>query len=137
MPEVDFMVVCDYVRTEGGLLHMIAAGVDRIRPQRLPMVQQFGVGVRLSLTRVECDVPHEVQLVFQDEDGQRIMQMDAEVRVSFPERSLPGGKVRTALALNVGVPLQQSGGYSFELLVDRQMKKSVDMIVDPPRSQQG
>jgi len=28
MPELDFMVTADYVRVEGGVLHMIAAGWD-------------------------------------------------------------------------------------------------------------
>jgi hypothetical protein len=36
MPELDFMVAADYVRAEGGILHMIAAGIDTLLvPDRL------------------------------------------------------------------------------------------------------
>jgi hypothetical protein len=81
VPQVDFMTVCDYVRVEGGLFHIIAAGVDRIRVPALPTVQNVGVAVRLALTRAECEHQHELRLIFQDSDGRRIIEHHAQHRV--------------------------------------------------------
>jgi len=36
MPELDFMVVADYVRTDAGVLHMVGAGFDTVH---LPVCQ--------------------------------------------------------------------------------------------------
>jgi hypothetical protein len=47
MPELDFMVTADYVRAEGGMLHMIAAGVDTLLVRSVPAAQPLGVGLRM------------------------------------------------------------------------------------------
>ncbi|HEX5496109.1 MAG TPA: hypothetical protein VFX70_16190 [Mycobacteriales bacterium] len=132
MPEVDFMVVCDYVRADAGGMHMIAAGVDRIQPSSVPYVQNLGVATRLALTRAECDVPHHIRLIFQDQDGKRILDVTATIAPKYPDDLPVGWRVKAGVALNVGVPLPDYGLYAFELLVDGQSRKSIEMVVAPP-----
>ncbi len=132
MPEVDFMVVCDYVRGEGGgVLHMVAAGVDRITPSVVPAAHNLGVAIRLNMTRAECDRQHELQLIFQDEDGGRLMELNAEFSAPYPEGLPSGWRANAVVPLNIGVPLPAYGVYSFELLIDGQTKKSVPILVSP------
>lgn len=132
MPDVDFMVLCDYVRADGGLLHMIAAGIDRIHAPSVPSGQNVGIALRVSLTRAECDHPHQLQLVFQDEDGNRLSDFRAEFRTAYPTDSTPGWPATSGLALNMGLPLPRYGVYSLELLIDGQSKKSIPLLVERP-----
>lgn len=134
MPQVDFMILCDYVRSsDGGLLHMIAAGIDRLRVPVLPTVQNVGVAVRLSLQRSECDRDYELQLIVQHADGERIAELLGQFRATYPPSNMPPGwATHMALALNLGLPLQVYGEYSLELLVAGDHKKSLGFIVEPP-----
>jgi hypothetical protein len=131
VPEVDFMVLCDYVRTDNGVFHMIAAGIDRIQTPVLPAIRNVGVAIRLRLTRVECDRDHEVQLVFQGEDGQRFVEIRGVVHVVYPDTLPAGWPAFGAIPFNLGLPLQAYGLYSLELLVDGQSKKSIGVIIEP------
>jgi len=131
MPEVDFMVVCDYVRVDGGVMHMIAGGIDTIYARQVPSAQNLGVALRLLLTRNECDRDHQMELIFQDEDGAAFARVEGQFQVSYPERVPPGWRAYALLSLNIGVPLPHYGVYSLELLVDGQAKKSVPLRVTP------
>ena len=75
MPELDFMVTADYVRAEGGMLHVIAAGVDTMLVPGVPTVRPVGVGLRILIDVAEARQQHHVELIYQDEDGHRLLQV--------------------------------------------------------------
>lgn len=39
MPTLDYALLCDYVRVEGGVAHVIAAGIDTIWKEEVPSGQ--------------------------------------------------------------------------------------------------
>lgn len=41
MPELDYMVLADYVRQDGGVVHIMGAGVDTVFASAVPTVQPF------------------------------------------------------------------------------------------------
>jgi hypothetical protein len=131
VPEVDFAVVCDYLREEAGVMHMLAAGIDRIRPPTLPAALRLGVGVRLALTREECERPHEVKLLFKDPDGEQIAEVRGGFRVDYPANVPEGWPAYATLAPNFLVPLQAYGPHRFELFVDDEVQKIMGIIVEP------
>jgi hypothetical protein len=53
MPEVDYAFLCDHVRAEGGVAHVIAAGIDTIYQEQVPSVANFGLLARITYTRAE------------------------------------------------------------------------------------
>lgn len=63
MPQLDFMIVADYVRAEGALLHMIAAGVDTIYTPAVPALHRIGVGIRLTMTPAETQYHHQIEII--------------------------------------------------------------------------
>jgi hypothetical protein len=133
MPELDFMVVADYVRAEGGVLHMIAAGFDTIWTPTVPVMRPVGVGMRLTMTLAELKYEHDVELIFQDTDGRHIAQVNAKISAQPMPLNLPAGRpLAVAMALNLMLPIPNYGNYSLELLVDRGHKKSIDILVSPP-----
>jgi hypothetical protein len=133
MPQLDFMIVADYVRAEGGVLHMIAAGIDTIYTPAVPAIRQVGIGIRLTMTPAEARHQHLIEVIFQNEDGVRVAQINGGFAPQGDVPNLPAG-VRPSIAIpfNMNLPLPAYGRYSLELLVDANSMKSVEMTVSPP-----
>jgi hypothetical protein len=137
MPELDFMIISDYVRAESGVLHMIAGGFDTITARAVPAARSIGIGLSLKLLRREMTENHTLRLVFHGTDGARI----AEVGADLPARSEapnvpPGRKVGVVAGLNMSLPLPVYGDYSLELLVDGSREKEIPIHVVPPADTQ-
>ncbi len=133
MPELDFMVVADYVRAEGGVLHMIAAGFDTMYAASVPVMRQIGVGMRLTMTTTELVYEHDVELVFQDADGKRISQVHGTINPQPSAQAPPLGRpLGIAMAFNLVVPVPAYGDYSLELLIDHSHKKTIPIVVTQP-----
>jgi Family of unknown function (DUF6941) len=116
------------------LLHMIAAGVDTIYTSAVPAIHQAGIGIRLTMTPAEARHQHQIEVVFQNEDGVRIAQItgafapqDAVV-TALP----PGVRPSIAIPFNMNMPIPAYGRYSLELLVDGNSLKSIDITVTRP-----
>lgn len=135
VPELDFAILSDYVRAEGGVAHLIAGGIDTIGVPQVPAGHNVGLLIRLSVTRNECERPHRVEVIFQDEDGERIVQAVGTIEPKWNDSLPPGWKVGAMLALNMGLPLPKFGLYSIEILVNDSSVKSMDLRVvqsEPP-----
>jgi hypothetical protein len=133
MPELDYMVLADYVREDHGVIHIMGAGVDTIGAPRVPTTQPLGVALRILFeTTEEVGDEHGLTVAFVGPD-QPVMNVSA--RFSTPPRP-PGVPEhwRTAIgvALQMPVPLPRYGDYSCELAIDDQPKKSIDFRVVQP-----
>jgi hypothetical protein len=53
VPELDYMVLADYVRQDFGVIHIIGAGIDTVTTPAVPTVQPFGVALRISFDTTE------------------------------------------------------------------------------------
>jgi hypothetical protein len=129
MPELDYMVTADYVRAEGGMLHIIAAGVDTMLLPSVPAARQLGVGLRLLIDVAEAQQPHHVELIYQDADGHRLAQVAGTIGPVATNEPLPppGRPFGIAVAFNLMLPVPTLGDYSLELLVDGEPKKSITL----------
>jgi hypothetical protein len=136
MPELDFMVVADYVRAEGGVLHMIAAGFDTLWTPTVPAVRQVSVGLRLLVDVAEARETHRVTLLYQNADGQVLLRMEGVFGPLGPEQPLPppGRPYGVPLALTLPMPMPAYGDYSLELFMDDQTDpvKSITLTIAPP-----
>jgi len=136
MPELDFMVTADFVRVEGGVLHMIAAGFDTLWVPTVPAARQVGVGLRLLVDVAEAREVHEVTLLYQDVDGQVLFQFKGRFGPVSPEQPLPppGRQYGVPMAFNVPLPMPAYGDYSLELFLDDQAEpaKSITLTIAPP-----
>lgn len=129
MPVLDYAVLCDYVRAEGGIAHAIAAGIDTIWTQEVPAGQNVGLLMRVSFTRNECGRPHRAEVIFQDEDGERLAQIMGVVEPQWPAGHPPNWRVGALLGLNIGIPLPRFGLYAFEILVNDNHMRTVPLRV--------
>lgn len=130
MPKLDFMILADYARTDGGVMHIMAAGVDTINAPSVPFGKQLAVAVRFVVDHE--DVPgkvHQLGLIFADDDK---VLATVGGHLAIPDR--PDGlpihwKVGLALALPIGLPFPSFGDYSLTLTLDEKELHSVDLRV--------
>jgi hypothetical protein len=133
MPELDFMIVSDYVRAENGVLHMIAGGVDTITVRAVPASRSIGIGLSIKLPLGEVTENHTLRLIFYGTDGARIAEIGADLPARSEMPNMPAGrKVGVVAALNMSLPLPAYGDYSLELLVNGNHKKEIPIYVIPP-----
>jgi hypothetical protein len=133
MPELDFMLVADYVRAESGVLHMIAAGFDTLYTPAVPSTRQIGIGLRLLLSVAETRHEHPIELLFQDPDGRRLAQLNAMIPAQpIPPNAQPGRPFGVVIPFNIQLPLPAYGDFSFELLIHGNHVKSIPIIIVPP-----
>lgn len=119
MPELDYMVLADYVRQDGGVIHIMGAGVDTVFAPAVPAMQPFGVALRISFsTTEEPGEPHRLTVSFVGPDKRLL---DASAAFTTPPRP-PGvpehWKAGLGIAIQIPVPLPQYGDYSCELSID-------------------
>src|SRR5215472_13786350 len=70
MPELDYMVLADYVRQDGGVIHIMGAGVDTVIAPVVPTVQPFGIALRVSFDSTEePGEVHSVRVTFVGPDS--------------------------------------------------------------------
>jgi hypothetical protein len=135
MPELDYMVLADYVRQDGGgVIHIMGAGVDTVMARSVPAAQPFGIALRLSFDTTEpVGEQHQLTLAFQDPD-----QPVVDMRAQFITPPQPPGvpehwRTSLGIALQITVPIPRYGDYSFELDIDNgAITRSIDVRVIPP-----
>ena len=132
MPSLDFAFVCDYARQDAGPVHALAIGIDTVYAPDVPWGQNLGVVARFTFTRNECGRPHRVELIAQDEDGQRLVHLTGTLEPQWDEGLPPGWSVGAMLTLNFGLPLPQFGLYAIEILLNDSSVKTLSLRVMPP-----
>jgi hypothetical protein len=76
MPELDYALLCDYARAEGGVAHVIAAGIDTIHRPEVPSVANLGLLARIVFADEERGETHEVEVRLRDQEGEQIAQVN-------------------------------------------------------------
>jgi hypothetical protein len=114
-------------------MHLLAAGIDRVFPVRLPTLQRLGVAGRVGFTQEEVASAQlfEVEVNVEAPGGERIAGVRGTVGIDSPgmvDSQLPalGG-----VALNLLVPLQTSGVHTVSLSIDGEVMKSIPFVVQP------
>jgi len=135
MPRLDYALLGDYVRAEGGIAHVISAGIDTVRAAQVPAGQNIGLLLRLAFTRSECGRPHRLEVLFQDIDGERLAELNGTMTPEWREHLPAGWDTSVLMGVNMAIPLPRYGLYAFEILVNDTHMKTVQLRVvepDPP-----
>ncbi len=132
MPELDYALLCDYVRAESGVAHIIAAGVDTVMLPQVPGATNLGLLVRLTFTRGECDKPHRLEAILAGTDGEPAAKINGVITPTWQQGLPLGWKTGAMLALNFGVVVPTYGEYSMDILVNDNSVKAINLRVVPP-----
>lgn len=133
MPELDFALVSDFVRAEGGVGHAIAAGIDTITTPAVPVAHTVGLLFRLEFRQSECGRPHRFEVIFQSVDGERLAHLTTVVTPEWKAGLPIGWPVGLIAGINMAIPLPRYGEYAFEILVNDSFAKSIRIrVIAPP-----
>jgi len=129
MPELDYALLCDYVRAERGIAHVIAAGVDTVYAREVPTGRNLGLLVAFRFTRNECGRPHRIEIILQDIDGERMVETQTVVEPEWDDDLPAGWSLSANMGLNIGVPLPRFGQYALEILINDNHVKTINLRV--------
>ncbi len=128
--EVKFAVLADYASiTREGKLNVLGI-FDTINAPTLPMgLPLFYVVVSYEAGAAEFDSIKNVEIVLCDEDGNRILGMNQELKIARPQVK---GTMVTAnqIAGIVGCQFNKTGSYQFDILVNGDSKKTISLRVN-------
>jgi hypothetical protein len=137
MLQLDYALLCDYVRAEGGLAHVIAAGIDTIYRPEVPAVANLGFLARFTFTDDDIGQDHQLELRLVDQEGQQVAQITGTPPLQ-PVPGVPEGwPYGGVIALNFGVPLPSHGPYILTILLDGTPAKTINLRVTPPKAATG
>jgi hypothetical protein len=129
MLQLDYALLCDYVRAEGGIAHVIAAAIDTINRPEVPSVANFGLFARVTFTDEDLDQLHQFEVRLQDQGGEEIAHVTGARQLEAVEGLPEGWPYGVLLALNFGVPLPRFGTYTLTLLLDGEPVKTINLRV--------
>ncbi|MBI4408824.1 MAG: hypothetical protein HY561_03890 [Gemmatimonadetes bacterium] len=131
--QVRLALLADYanVTTEGKL--NILGIFDRIAVTQLPAVHpQMQFILRLEAHPAERDRAHSVEIRLHDPDGQSVFELKGELT---PRGGDPGEPIATNQIVTINnLTLGKTGGYTFVVFVDNDLKSEIPLSVDYART---
>lgn len=114
-------LLCDFAQVREGLLFVASGGVTMLTRSEWPAPMGVHLALMLQMHPTEAPRPHELQIIVQGEDGQRIaeavggFQVEPDQLGTYPA----GSEISIPFVLPLtNVPLNQAGVYSLEVLID-------------------
>ena len=129
MPTLDFALIAEYVRVEQDLAYLIAGGTDRITTPTLPVGLNLGLLLRISFERAECGRLHRVEVLVQDEDGDRLIHLTATGTPTWQEDWPINWKSKDMFGFNFGLPVARYGIHEFVILINDTQVKTIPFVV--------
>jgi hypothetical protein len=143
MPELEYVVLADYVRQDGGTVHIMAAGIDTftIPTDHLPAAVPVGLVARIAFSiRDRVGEEHDISLTFSlvgDEDSEEPALLTANQRILTPPR-MPDVPEHWRTGANVisrfALPIPRHGNYRLRLAIDDdpRLSRMIDLRAIPP-----
>lgn len=131
IPTLGFALLADYARADGGIAHVVAAGIDHIFVQQTPAGQNIGLLLRIVFRKNECGRPHSVEVFCQDEDGERLIRLSGTVQPVWNDEWPATWRSKTMVAFNIGMPIPRLGLYEVEILINDTSVKTLPIRVVP------
>lgn len=125
---VDTALLCDAATVREGLLHILGGGITEIVRSEYPAELGLTLALRIMVHQTEVEHPHQLQIIVQGEDGQKVTEVHAQVEAEPPPDGIePGEEGELLIPWNFpGRPkLPAPGRYSMELLIDGVHQRSI------------
>jgi hypothetical protein len=138
VPDLEYLVLADYVRQDAGATHIMGAGIDTfgIPGHQLPVAIPVGVVARISFsTRDEVGAEHEIRLVFQILNGDDLLVIGQRFRTPPPAPGVPDHwRTGVSLVSRLALPFPRHGDYRLQVTLDDDitLSRSIDVRAIEP-----
>ena len=92
MPQMEYLVLAEYVRQDAGMTHIMGAGIDTftVPESRLPAGVPVGVVARMTFdVRDQVGAEHEVSLIFHGPGNTELLRLTQRLRTPPPAPGVP------------------------------------------------
>jgi len=132
VPRLEYAHLAEHVRQEGGISHVIAAGIDTLTTEQVPSPWNLAVWLGFRWADDEIGQSSPLQIIFR-RGRQRLLQLQAEIAIAERPADLPAEwPARTTLAFNMGVVLPEYGVYSIDISVGGRVRHTLPLRVIAP-----
>jgi hypothetical protein len=108
------------------LVHLIAANLDTVYAQTVPVGRNLAVLLVLRFADNECGDPHPVEMALRH-GGARLLELQAQVTAERPEHLPADWPVRGQLAASFGILFPEYGRYAFDFHVGGEVAHSLNL----------
>ena len=141
MPDLEYLVLADYVRQDAGVTHIMGAGIDtfHIPSFQLPAAIPVGLVARITFSiRDEVGAEHEVSLIFQGPGGD-LLRASQRFETPPPAPGVPEHwRTAVSLVVRLALPFPSHGDYRLQVMLDDDptRSRSLDLrAIDPTPGQ--
>lgn len=108
--EVEWIILADAAEAVNNKLYLIGGGWETITVNRpLPIQHPCAVAVAFSVPWDEADRQHNIEIVIEDQDGGKLVDVAGQIEVGRPAGVPLGRAQRVHMAVKVLLPLQRLG----------------------------
>lgn len=132
MPELEYAILCDYARVDAGIAHIIAANINRVAVPQIPAGQNFGLVIAIIFERDEIGRDFPFKVSFHVASGSTLIEIDGQVTGPDPGDQPEEWPIRYVFVMPVGVILPQHGEYAFDIAIEGDVRKTLNLMVVPP-----
>jgi hypothetical protein len=136
MPDIDYVLLADYVRQDAGTIHIMGAGIDTfwISEAALPAAVPVNLAARISFSGLELEdvgALHRLSFVVQGPDGPVLSIAQSIETPRRPDGVPEHWRIGVGFALRFPVLIARYGDYSLDFTVDDDpgLTKSLDVRV--------
>jgi hypothetical protein len=128
MPELEYLLLADYVRQDGNFAHIMGAGIDtfNIPAAALPAAVPAGAFARISFSsRDEVGAEHDIKLVFEGPSGDDLLTVSQRIQAPAPAPGVPETwRTFISIVFRFALPFTEHGAYRLQVMLDDDPTKS-------------
>lgn len=123
--------LCDFAEVREGLLFALGGGITRLWRDAFPASMEASLALLLELHQTEGATQHQLQVLVQGEDGQRVGEVKAAFQMGAAEVDV-GENLLLPIALDLRpARLPASGSYTVEILMDGTHQRTIQFKALP------
>ena len=115
MPQIEFVINADHAEAINGKLYLQGAGwtdiVQPIGPGGQPGIVHIGIAVSILIGWNETNQRFPLTLTLEHEDGDKLVNVSAQVEAGRPPGTPAGSDFLSVLAIGAEIQFPKTGGY--------------------------
>jgi hypothetical protein len=123
--------LCDFAEVREGLLFALGGGITRLWRDAFPASMEASLALLLELHQTEGATQHQLQVLVQGEDGQRVGEVKAAFQMGAAEVDV-GENLLLPIALDLRpARLPAPGSYAVEIVLDGTHQRTIQFKALP------
>lgn len=123
--------LCDFAEVREGLLFALGGGITRLWRDAFPASMEASLALLLELHQTEGATQHQLQVLVQGEDGQRVGEVKAAFQMGAAEVDV-GENLLLPITLDLRpARLPASGSYTVEIVIDGTHQRTIQFKALP------